>query len=111
MTAATNRPALGNFPPHQWTQWVEEGIGSVRPAGLTNIFTALCGSCANENAFKAAMMAYQANRDGKDADFSQEQLQSCMKNQKPGSPDLSILSFTSAVSTIQNLHVQIETLD
>ncbi|KDN50858.1 GATA_USTMA 4-AMINOBUTYRATE aminotransferase (GABA-AT) [Tilletiaria anomala UBC 951] len=96
ITAAINRPALGNFPPAKWTSWVESGLGSVRPQGLHNIFTAMCGSCANENAFKAAFMAYTARQRGSDAEFTPEELKSCMKNEAPGSPDLAILSFTSA---------------
>ncbi len=93
--AATNRPALGNFPPKKWTEWTEQGIGSVKPAGLDNIFTAMCGSCANENAFKAAFMAYGNRLRGGKAEFTPEELASCMKNESPGSPDYSILSFTS----------------
>lgn len=40
-------------------------------------------------------MWYQGQKRGK-ADFSPEDLESCMKNHSPGSPDLSILSFESA---------------
>jgi 4-aminobutyrate aminotransferase/(S)-3-amino-2-methylpropionate transaminase len=52
----------------------------------------MCGSCSNENAFKAAFIWYQTKQRGglppNDVD-----LHSCMKNQSPGSPDLSVLSF------------------
>lgn len=45
----------------------------VAPAGLDNLMTTLCGSSANENAFKAAFMAYRA-RERNNADFTQEEL-------------------------------------
>lgn len=107
--AAMNRPALGSFPPASWRAIVEAGLGTVRPHGLQGIFTAMCGSCANENAYKAAFIAYRARqrleRGESSADapdlplpgkFSAEDNASCMRNAAPGSPDLSILSFTGA---------------
>lgn len=95
VTAVTNRPALGNFPPVQWTEWTMTGLGRVAPAGLDNIFTAMCGSCANENAFKAAFMAYATREKNGEATFTPEELGSCMRNAAPGSPQYSILSFNS----------------
>lgn len=105
-----NRPALGSFPPVQWAEWLNTGLMKVAPTGLDNLMTTLCGSSANENAFKAAFMAYRA-RERNHAEFTQEELgaylpclftlsranalDSCMVNQKPGSPDLTILSFKS----------------
>lgn len=91
-----NRPALGSFPPIEFTSWIEEGLGKARPKGMesSQIFTAMCGSCANETAYKAAFMSYRARERG-ESDFSPEELSSCMKNQSPGSPSLSILSFNS----------------
>ncbi|KAE8243272.1 hypothetical protein A4X06_0g6433 [Tilletia controversa] len=92
--AAMNRPALGSYPPTTWAQWVESSLGQVRPKGVNDIFTAMCGSCSNEIAYKAAFMAYRARERGDDAvSFSAEELSSCMKNQAPGSPQMSILSF------------------
>lgn len=100
VTATMNRPALGSFPPTQWAEWINTGIGAddVRPNGLEQTFTAMCGSCANETAFKAVFMAYKARERG-DASggFSAEEMETCMRNQSPGSPNLSILSFTKAV--------------
>lgn len=98
---AVNRMALGVFPPKEWQQLVQEGFLSVAPKGLDQVFTAMCGSCANETAFKAAFMAYrhrQRKAEGSSAggEFSPEELSSCMTNSAPGSPDLSILSFRSA---------------
>lgn len=96
--ATMNRPALGNFPPAKWAEWIESGLlaKDVRPKGLNHLFTAMCGSCANETAFKAVFMAYRARERGEDVNFTPEELDSCMRNQKPGAPDLSILSFTKA---------------
>jgi 4-aminobutyrate aminotransferase/(S)-3-amino-2-methylpropionate transaminase len=96
ITAAINRPAIGSFPPAKWAEWIQTGINAphVRPKGLDQVYTAMCGSCANESAFKAVFIAYQARLRGERASFTEEEIQSCMKNQSPGSPSLSILSFT-----------------
>lgn len=58
----------------------------------------MCGSCANEGALKAAFMAYRARERGleKVEGFTPEEMQSCMKNQAPGAPVLSAMSFTTA---------------
>lgn len=92
--AAMNRPAIGNFPPKQWAKWLEEGLLKVRPKGLEQVFTAMCGSCAVETAFKASFMLYSRKKRGMSEDFTEQDLQSCMRNQQPGSPDLAIMSFT-----------------
>src|SRR5579871_4485877 len=39
-----NRPALGNFPPHDWLHILETGILRVAPKGLNQVFTAHAGS-------------------------------------------------------------------
>lgn len=71
------------------------GLGKVAPAGLDNIFTAMCGSCSNENAFKAAFMAYATREKKGEATFTPEELGSCMRNAAPGSPQYTILSFNA----------------
>ncbi|KAI9474066.1 MAG: 4-aminobutyrate aminotransferase [Benjaminiella poitrasii] len=94
--ALANRAALGVSPNKDWLESIERAFMAVAPKGMTNVFTVMCGSCANENAFKTAFMYKAAKRRG-DRDFSVEELESCMKNASPGSPDdLSILSFTQA---------------
>lgn len=100
VTAAMNRPAIGSFPPAKWAEWIQTGIGApqFRPKGLDQVYTTMCGSCANECAFKAVFIAYQARLRGERATFTDEELKSCMNNQSPGSPSLSILSFTKGVS-------------
>jgi len=85
-----NRPALGNLPPKQWSKMLES-FTSVAPAGCPQLFTAMCGTCANESAFKAAFMKYRRDKSGEP--FTAEEQSSCMLNEAPGSPDLAILSF------------------
>jgi len=95
ITALINRPALGVEPSTNWPALVEKSFMKVSPKGLNQVFTAMCGSCANEIAYKAVFMTYQhKQRGGKP--FSPEEISSCMKNESPGSPDLSILSFSGA---------------
>ncbi|CAO2648190.1 Nn.00g074570.m01.CDS01 [Neocucurbitaria sp. VM-36] len=95
-SAIINRPALGNFPQHDWADILEEGILSVAPKGLNQVFTSQSGSDANELAYKAAFMwKRQQQRGGAHVDFSHEDIHSAMNNQSPGAPDMSILSFKS----------------
>merc|ERR1719199_1605558 len=59
----------------------------------------LCGSSANENVFKAVFFRARAKqREAQNrgaADFTEEELESCMNNQAPGcTNDLSIMSFS-----------------
>lgn len=56
----------------------------------------MCGSCSNENAYKAVFIWYRNKERGR-VEFSEEEMQSCMKNAAPGSPNLSILSFVVSV--------------
>lgn len=93
-SALINRPALGNFPQHDWASILESGILKVAPKGLNQVFTAMAGSDANETAYKAAFMwKRQQKRGGPDVDFSAEEISSSMENQAPGAPELSIMSF------------------
>ena len=96
-SAMINRPALGNFPQHDWALILETGVLKVAPRGLNQVFTAMAGSDANETAYKAAFMwRRRQERGGPDVDFTAEEIASTMNNQSPGSPQLSILSFKSA---------------
>lgn len=97
ISAIINRPALGNFPSHDWASILETGILTVAPKGLNQVFTGMSGSDANETAYKAAFMyRRQQERGGAHIDFSEEDIASAMLNQSPGSPQLSILSFKTA---------------
>lgn len=86
---------MGVNPNKDWVDQIEKTFMKVAPKGLDQVFTVMCGSCANENAFKTAFM-YKAAKLRGEKDFSVEELNSCMKNQAPGSPDMAILSFTHA---------------
>ncbi|KAI9810564.1 MAG: 4-aminobutyrate transaminase [Phylliscum demangeonii] len=95
--AIANRPALGNFPPHDWASILQTGVLAAAPPGLNQVFTALAGSDANESAYKAAFMwRRQRERGSRHAAFSADEQRSAMDNAAPGSPPLSILSFRSA---------------
>jgi len=96
-SALINRPALGNFPQHDWADILETGLLRVAPKGLDQVFTGTTGSDANELAYKAAFMwKRQHERGGSHVDFTEHEIASSMVNQSPGAPQLSILSFTSA---------------
>ena len=53
----------------------------------------MCGTCSNENAIKLMFMKYMQKQRGDRVGFTEEEFQSTMANQAPGSPKLSILSF------------------
>lgn len=96
-SALINRPALGIAPDVSWPSTLRDVFMSVAPKGLNQITTLMCGSCANEVAYKAAFMLYaQRKRGGPQVAFTAEEMTSCMKNAAPGSPHLSILSFEGA---------------
>ena len=91
-----NRPALGNFPQHDWADILRTGVLKVAPKGLDQVFTAMAGSDANEVAYKAAFMWKRRHeRGGPDVEFNEAEISSAMNNQAPGSPHMSILSFRS----------------
>ncbi|XP_037035478.1 4-aminobutyrate aminotransferase, mitochondrial [Bradysia coprophila] len=91
-----NRPALGVFPGSDWPNRLQSILMSVAPQGLDSVTTMMCGSCSNENAFKNIFIWYRKNQRGENVQFTEEEISSCMINQSPGSPALSILSFKGA---------------
>ncbi|GIZ37013.1 hypothetical protein CKM354_000047600 [Cercospora kikuchii] len=97
-SAIINRPALGNFPQHDWAHILKTGILKAAPKGCDQVFTAQAGSDANELAYKAAFMwKRRQERGGPEVDFTAEEISSAMNNQFPGSPNnMSILSFRTA---------------
>ncbi|KAL9633216.1 MAG: hypothetical protein Q9164_004834, partial [Protoblastenia rupestris] len=83
-SAMINRPALGNFPQHDWANILNTGVLKVAPKGLDQVFTAMAGSDANETAYKAAFMwKRRQERGGPDVDFSADEISSSMNNQSP----------------------------
>ncbi|KAL1469146.1 hypothetical protein MTO96_004869 [Rhipicephalus appendiculatus] len=90
-----NRPAMGVLPPADLVSRLKNALLSVAPRGLTEVQTMACGSCSNENAYKAVFISHIARkRDGKPP--TAEELQTCKYNLPPGSPCLSLLSFDGA---------------
>lgn len=87
-----NRPALGSFPPLDFVDKLQNVLLSIAPEGLKQVQTMACGSCANENAFKAAFFWHQARHRGGKLP-TKEDLENCIMNKGPACPDLSILSF------------------
>jgi len=90
-----NRPAMGAFPPDHFNALVDQSLKLVHPRGLPNVNTMACGTCANENAFKAAFFRYMRERRGgvEMPELGSEEMISVMNNQLPGSPNLSVMSF------------------
>ena len=94
LSSIINRPALGNFPPTDWSHILRTSLLKAAPPGQSHVFTAMAGSDANETAYKAAFMhRRQLERGGRDVDFTPDELSSVMDNKAPGSAQLSILSF------------------
>ncbi|XP_022667073.1 4-aminobutyrate aminotransferase, mitochondrial-like isoform X2 [Varroa jacobsoni] len=87
-----NRPALGILPPENHVHRLRSALLSIAPDGLSEVQTMACGSCSNENAFKAVFISYMARKRGGKPP-TQEELISSKYNKAPGAPKLSILSF------------------
>uniref|UniRef100_A0A8C7HWM3 4-aminobutyrate aminotransferase n=1 Tax=Oncorhynchus kisutch TaxID=8019 RepID=A0A8C7HWM3_ONCKI len=82
MGTFVNRPALGMMPPEQFSEKLVNGLMAVAPKGFSRVQTMACGSCSNENAYKAIFIWYRV-RAGVLSFFFQV----------PGCPDLTLLSF------------------
>lgn len=95
LTTFINRPALGSYPPEDFVQNLLKTLLSVAPKGLDHVQTMGCGTCSIESGHKAMFMAYQRKIRG-DRPPTEEEMSSSLMNQLPGSPKLSILSFTGA---------------
>jgi len=91
-----NRPALGVMPDEEWPDRVTKSLLKVAPKGLKQVYTMMCGSCSNENAIKTAFIWYQNKLRGSNKKHTTQELDSCMINQPPGTPKLSVLSFHGA---------------
>jgi len=89
------RPCLGMMPPADWPERLERIVERCAPRGMDNLVTMLCGSSANENAYKQAMINYERKRRG-GSTHTAEQIASCMVNEAPGCSPTTILSFSGA---------------
>lgn len=67
----------------------------VAPFKLEHVYTTMCGSCANELAFKAVFRAY-ANKMNNNVPESKEKIKSSIVNKYPGCSKYSIMSFWNA---------------
>jgi 4-aminobutyrate aminotransferase / (S)-3-amino-2-methylpropionate transaminase len=104
-SALINRPALGKLsllktnrqihkihkihkihagivPNASWKQTLTDSLLKVAPNGLSNVFTAMCGSCANEIAMKAAFI-YHQKKHAHGGALPEDYLSSCMSNESP----------------------------
>ncbi|XP_050393587.1 4-aminobutyrate aminotransferase, mitochondrial isoform X2 [Patella vulgata] len=90
-----NRPALGCLPPSNWVNKLKDVLLAVAPPGLTNVQTMQCGACSIEHSQKAIFMWYQRHRRG-GRPPNEEELRSCITNEKPGTPEICVMSFHKA---------------
>lgn len=89
------RAAVGLNPPVEMVAHVKSALVPMAPKGMTEIFHGCgCGSGSNENAMKAAFLWHHIQEKG--LDYTPEELETCMLNQPPGSPDLAFVSFTNS---------------
>lgn len=77
----------------------------IAPPGLSHVTTMMCGSCSNENAFKTIFIWY-AEKQRKGNSFTKEEIETCMMNQLPGTPQFSILSFKGIYILSINMYIK-----
>lgn len=92
VSSFVNRAALGLYPPVTFLQDLKDALITVAPPGLREVTTMACGTCSVENAFKLAFINYKSKQRG-DHEPTIDDLNSCMQNQIPGTPPLTILAF------------------
>nr|CAB3219606.1 4-aminobutyrate aminotransferase, mitochondrial-like [Phallusia mammillata] len=96
-SAMINRPAMAMFPNRDFPALIDKTLLKVAPRGLGQVITMACGSCSNENAFKSVFFWYMKKKRGVELPpLGDPAYESCMRNQPPGAPKLSILSFEGA---------------
>jgi len=83
---------LGGYPRTDFVQILKNSLGQVAPKGLRHVQAMLCGTSANENAIKTAFIHYQTRKRGGKLP-SKEDMESCMNNEIPGSPNLCVLGI------------------
>lgn len=94
IAATLNRPALQYFPSHNWMELLRDSLMSISPKGMKHVNTFMCGACSNEHQIRAvAICTAFMRRQGRAP--SEEELATTIRNQLPGSPQVSILSFLS----------------
>ncbi|XP_022910109.1 4-aminobutyrate aminotransferase, mitochondrial [Onthophagus taurus] len=93
MKILLNRVALGVYPPVNWHNYINNVLMSVAPKGLKNVQTQMCGTCANEQAFKNIFIWHANQSRSGSKGFTEEELKTSMLNKPPGCPQVAILSF------------------
>ena len=61
LVSLVNRPSLGVHPSLDYVSRMKKSLLSVAPPGLNKVSTMMCGTCSNENAFKAAFIKYMVS--------------------------------------------------
>jgi len=91
ITHIISRSAVGIFPPSDLPELLKKPL-EVAPPGMKHVQNLMCGTCSVENALKTAF-GHFADRKRKGRPHTQEELESCMKGQAPGSTQAVALSF------------------
>ena len=81
-TYSTSRCAIGLMPPRELPALLDDSLLKIAPHGMSRVQTMLCGSTANENAFKAAFFAFRGRERAAAglgaAEFTEADIESCM---------------------------------
>ncbi|XP_065898679.1 4-aminobutyrate aminotransferase, mitochondrial-like isoform X2 [Dysidea avara] len=92
-----NRSSIMMFPPKDFVQKMKSSLLMCAPPGMSQVTAMMCGSCANENAIKAAFIWYMDKKRGNaNIGPDSEEFSTALYNKPPGCPDLSVLSFDGA---------------
>ncbi|KAJ8037076.1 4-aminobutyrate aminotransferase, mitochondrial [Holothuria leucospilota] len=81
------------YPNMEYPDKLEKLVKTIAPKGLKHMQTLMCGSCSNDTAIKHAFIAYRHRERG--GNPTEEDLFSAMRNQAPGTPNYTVLSFES----------------
>ena len=90
----STRTGIGINPIKEQGEINQRAFMDVAPPGMERVTAAMCGTCANEGAYKVAMLNYAQRKRGGPIEMpTPEELCSCMDNMVPGSPNYAILSL------------------
>ncbi|XP_031567513.1 4-aminobutyrate aminotransferase, mitochondrial-like [Actinia tenebrosa] len=92
ITSIINRAALGLLPPKTLPDNLKNSLLKIAPKGLTEVTTMACGTCANENALKAAFIWYR-NKERGDINPTEEEMRTSLLGKPPGSTPYTVMSF------------------
>ena len=93
----TNRLSLAIFPPEDLEHLVNASFMKICPPELDSLYSFICSNCTIEVALKLAFIDFQSRKRTDPVQISDLDLDSCMNNQQPGAPDLSVLSFDGSI--------------